>query len=299
MEFDAFVCHSSADKEHVAVPLVELLQRNGIDCWLDQDEIRWGESLTEKVNLGLRQSHYVIVILSSNFVTKPWPQRELNAALNLEAASGDSKVLPLLVGTPEERAAAMAKYPLLNDKLHMVWPKDTDRLVEDIQALLKRSTATEPSTDKDRARNIPKPAINRVPTQLERHRFVRDGFKEIRDYFAEGVAQFSDQELVDAELNDIHAAKFTCYAFVSGEQRAQCKIWMGGASNGEQVSYSSSFRGIDDDNSYNDWLNVSKDALGWEANGFNSFTSGRDDKPMSNEQAAAYFWQQFIHPLER
>ncbi len=297
MEFDVFVCHASSDREDVAVPLVELLQENGINCWLDQNEIRWGDSLPDKVNEGLRQSHYVIVVLSSSFLTKPWPQREFNAALNLEAGSGTSRVLPLLVGTPQERAGVIEKYPLINDKLYMIWPDDSDRLVNDIDSLLGHASDLVLPTQTANIRNIRQPELARKPTELERHRFVQSGFKEIRDYFAEGVLQLSQHEHIDAEINDIHAAKFTCYAFVSGERRAQCKVWLGGPSNGEQISYSSSFAQIDDDNSYNDWVTVSRDKLSWEASGFGSYATGRADKSMNSEQAASYLWEQFIQPL--
>ena len=297
MEFDAFICHTSADKETVVNPLHDLLEASGIHCWLDKNEIRWGDSLTARVNEGLRRSRYVIVVLSTNFVVKQWPQRELNAALNQEAASGESRVLPLLVGTSDERASLIERYPLLNDKLHMVWPDDSERLVDDIRSLLGQSAPAIDNTTRASRRRIPDPIIRRKPTELECHRFVQRGFKEIREYFVDGVAQLSEHEHVDAELNDIHAAKFVCYVFASGARKAQCKIWIGGLSNGNQISYSSSFHHIDDDNSFSDWITVSRSELSWEAGGFGGFTSTQSGHLMTSEQAAEYLWKQFIQPL--
>ncbi|MBI4633488.1 MAG: toll/interleukin-1 receptor domain-containing protein [Deltaproteobacteria bacterium] len=96
---DIFICHASEDKDEVVRPMVEAFNQAGVSCWYDEAEIKWGDSITQKVNAGLRISRYVIVVLSPTFLAKNWPQRELNSALNLESTSGEVKVLPLLVGT--------------------------------------------------------------------------------------------------------------------------------------------------------------------------------------------------------
>ena len=99
---EVFICHTSADKESIARPLAERLEAVGIAAWIDERKIRWGDSVTDRVNAGLRNSRYVIVILSPAFVDRPWPQRELTTALNQEASSGQNRVLPLLAGDRKE-----------------------------------------------------------------------------------------------------------------------------------------------------------------------------------------------------
>ena len=81
---DVFICHASEDKTTVVRPLTKALTEQGISCWLDEAEIKWGDSITKKVNEGLSISRFVIVILSQAFLSKNWPERELNAALNIE-----------------------------------------------------------------------------------------------------------------------------------------------------------------------------------------------------------------------
>ena len=97
MKRDIFICHTSTDKQDVVRPLVTALERSGVSCWLDEKEITWGDSITSRVNEGLRICRFVIVVLSIEFLDKNWPQRELNAVLNIEASSGEVKVLPLLL----------------------------------------------------------------------------------------------------------------------------------------------------------------------------------------------------------
>ncbi|KAF0249495.1 MAG: GUN4-like family protein, partial [bacterium] len=78
-----------------------------------------------------------IVVLSEAVLNKNWPQRELFAVLNLEASSGEVKILPLIVG---ERTI-LAKLPLLNDKAYLPWNNDPQPIVS---ALAKRLNIPNP-----------------------------------------------------------------------------------------------------------------------------------------------------------
>lgn len=71
---DVFVCHASEDKSKVVRPLVSAFEDVGISYWLDEIEILWGDSLTGKVNEGLRISKFAIIVLSPAFTQKNWPQ---------------------------------------------------------------------------------------------------------------------------------------------------------------------------------------------------------------------------------
>ena len=99
---DVFICHTSEDKSVVVEPLVDALDEARISYWYSEAELKWGDSITKNVNYGLKISRYVIVILSKAFMSKNWPQRELNAAMNIEASSGDVRVLPLIIGEKTE-----------------------------------------------------------------------------------------------------------------------------------------------------------------------------------------------------
>ena len=118
---DVFICYASEDKSEIVERLVSALKDSGISFWYDNADIQWGDSITEKVNEGLRISRYVIVVLSPNFMNKPWPQRELYSVLNLEASTGDVRILPLLCGNSAERKKILEALPLLNDKFYITW----------------------------------------------------------------------------------------------------------------------------------------------------------------------------------
>jgi len=132
---DVFLCHASEDKSSIVEPMKLALEQARISYWYDRAELKWGDSLTGRVNEGLRSSKFVIVVLTKTFLGKHWPQRELYAALNLEASSREVRVLPLLAGTMLERTEILKEFPLLNDKLHLVWDNDANSVVN---ALLSR-----------------------------------------------------------------------------------------------------------------------------------------------------------------
>jgi len=131
-----FLCHASEDKAAVVNPLRSALDQAGISYWYDQAELKWGDSLTAKVNEGLRTSDYVLVVLTLAFLAKPWPRREFDAALNLEASSGEVKVLPLLCGSEEERSRILENLPIINDKLHLTWDGEVQSVIEALRARL-------------------------------------------------------------------------------------------------------------------------------------------------------------------
>jgi hypothetical protein len=136
---DVFLCHASDDKAGVLEPLRTELDRERITYWYDAAEIKWGDSLTAKVNEGLRISRFVIVVLSRNFLGRNWPERELYAALNIEASSGRVKILPLLCGSREDRAQILERYPLLNDKSYLVFDDGVEKVIEALKARIGRT----------------------------------------------------------------------------------------------------------------------------------------------------------------
>ncbi len=94
MKWDLFISHASEDKADVARPLASLLQQHGLNVWLDEHELILGDSLRRKIDDGLAQSSWGVVILSPTFLEKEWPQAELDALLSKEL-NGQRVILPV------------------------------------------------------------------------------------------------------------------------------------------------------------------------------------------------------------
>lgn len=90
-----FLSHNHADKPFVR-QLAADLDNQGIPYWLDEAEIKVGESLIEKIRAGIDKVEFVAVVLSPNSVASPWVQREVDVAMNQEIAGRRVKVLPLM-----------------------------------------------------------------------------------------------------------------------------------------------------------------------------------------------------------
>ena len=82
-----FLCHSSVDKPFVE-KLAKDLKHLGVNVWFDKWEIKVGESLTERVQEGIRQNEFLAIVLSPDAVgsesgpahIKSFPARGLRGA---------------------------------------------------------------------------------------------------------------------------------------------------------------------------------------------------------------------------
>jgi hypothetical protein len=77
--------------------LAEELTRTGLRVWLDQWEIRVGDSIVRKINEGISTSDYLVVVLSKASVNSPWVQEELSSGILRTIQSQGAFILPLVV----------------------------------------------------------------------------------------------------------------------------------------------------------------------------------------------------------
>lgn len=92
--FDVFISHASEDKDEVVRPLATALQGAGLRVWYDEFELRLGDSLRRKIDKGLANSRFGVVILSRAFFGRGWPEYELDGLVTL-AVSGEQILLPI------------------------------------------------------------------------------------------------------------------------------------------------------------------------------------------------------------
>ena len=112
--WDVFICHASEDKEAVVEPLAEELRLHGLRVWYDRLELQIGDSLRRKIDEGLSNSRYGVVVVSPHFFTKEWPQRELDGLVQRELA-GRKVILPVWHNVDRDDVARYS--PTLADKL--------------------------------------------------------------------------------------------------------------------------------------------------------------------------------------
>jgi len=89
-----FICHASEDKPR-ARSVARSLRELGSDVWLDEWEIRVGDSIVQKINEALGSITHLIVLLSENSTKKPWVSKEWSAALMRQLSGQSISVLPV------------------------------------------------------------------------------------------------------------------------------------------------------------------------------------------------------------
>lgn len=92
-----FISHASEDKGRFVVDFARRLREKGVDAWLDQWEMKPGDSIVDKIfEQGLKEAQAVIVVLSQVSVQKPWVREELNASVVSRISKG-TKLIPVVI----------------------------------------------------------------------------------------------------------------------------------------------------------------------------------------------------------
>lgn len=96
MTVSVFLSHNHRDKDFVR-KLARDLESHGVHYWLDEAEIKIGDSLIQKIREGIDSVDFFAVILSPNSVESPWVVNELDVAINHHINGKPIKVLPILL----------------------------------------------------------------------------------------------------------------------------------------------------------------------------------------------------------
>jgi hypothetical protein len=133
LEWDVFISHASEDKQTVAKPLAEALTQRGFKVWYDEYELKIGDRLLEKIDEGLRDSRFGVVILSTAFFSKQWPKTELDGLVQKELLGG-KVILP--VWHNMRRGDVVRYSPSLAGRLAGTTEKGLEHLANEIEKVI-------------------------------------------------------------------------------------------------------------------------------------------------------------------
>ena len=125
-----FLSYSWADKP-LARGLAAGLAASGCRVWIDEGELRVGDSLVQSISEALDQVDFVVALVSAASVGSDWCRKEISLAMTGEVKRQGLTVMPLRVGD-------LDMPPTLKDKVHLaVDPDDVpgalERLLRDIR----------------------------------------------------------------------------------------------------------------------------------------------------------------------
>lgn len=132
--WDVFVSHASEDKDGFARPLAEALRAAGLRVWFDESVLQVGDSLRRSIDRGLSQCKFGIVIVSKAFLSKEWPQRELDG---LVAREEEGKKVVLPIWHDISAADVRRRSPILADRLAIPSSKGVATVVKEILEVVR------------------------------------------------------------------------------------------------------------------------------------------------------------------
>ncbi len=291
---DVFICHASEDKAAVVRPLAEALEEAKVSRWVDEGQIKWGDSIGTKINEGLRNSEYVIVVVSDVFVSKQWPQAELNASFNREVSDGKTHVLPLFVGDRDE---LIRQLPLLADKRGLDWTGDPSHVVRELQGILGQASS-QPAVSPSPKFTPKIPSVPKPITDLDRDRFLKSAYQTILEYFEAGAQAIvnSKDDHMHAELEKLSGTGFSCQIYVDGNKKNFCQIWIDNDfGRYSHIYYSTSPHAIGGSSkSFNEMISVDESSgeLRLKESMGNMF--GKRNEAATPEQIAECLWSRFV-----
>ncbi|WP_198283492.1 toll/interleukin-1 receptor domain-containing protein [Myroides odoratimimus] len=113
-KYDFFISHASEDKDEIVRELAKALNESGFEVWYDEFQLKIGDSLRKKIDQGLINSKYGIVIVSPSFIKKNWTEYELNGMVAREM-NGHKVILPIWHKVTKDEVLTFS--PSLADKM--------------------------------------------------------------------------------------------------------------------------------------------------------------------------------------
>lgn len=145
-QFDVFMSHSSHDREFTSRLATDLAEA-GLSVWFDQWHIRPGDSFAKAIDEAIKDSRFLLIVMSPDYFKSAWTQQEWQYGLGSELETKGVRLIPLLYRDCEIPLMLRTKQwaDFRNpDQYRFVF----DRLVRDLHSL---SSHTPPATEKPKA----------------------------------------------------------------------------------------------------------------------------------------------------
>lgn len=147
-----FISYSHKDRELVH-DVAGALQADGFHVWLDEWDLRTGDSLVERVTEAIDQVDFVVAFISAASMDSEWCRKEVSLAMTGELADKGVRVLPVRI-----ESAAMP--PSLKDKMYLdatglEASEVTNRLATDMRAHLSPDRTIPPRRARSRPASPP------------------------------------------------------------------------------------------------------------------------------------------------
>lgn len=290
---------------------LSVLKRQGlIDAWHDR-RIKAGDEVDHSIDSNLNAADVILLLVSPDFLASNYCYDvEMQRAMQRHEAR-EARVIPVILKHCDWHSAPFGKLLAApkDGKPIRAWP-DIDEafldVVKQIRAALPAKTVANAkvpkapssvpvSSVKPRSSNL---RLKKTFTEADRDRFLHASFDFMAEFFEASLAELEERnDGIEANFRRIDADRFTATVYKNGKAVARCKITFGGMF-GRGIAFSHNDQASD--GSMNESLSVEStdDDLFLKALGMASRGS-MEDRKLSQEAAAEYYWSLFIEPLQR
>src|SRR4051794_33157027 len=112
--YDVFLSHSSKDKAIVRA-VAEQLRADGLRVWLDDWEIRVGDSIPAKIEEGLERSRVLVLCMSANAFGSDWTTLESYTFRFRDPLNKERHFIPLRLDDTDPKGS-LAQFQYINWK---------------------------------------------------------------------------------------------------------------------------------------------------------------------------------------
>lgn len=94
-KYDVFISHSAKDREFVTALASDLVQ-SGLNVWLDQWNIKVGDSFAQAIDEAIKESRFLLIVMSPDYFQSTWTRQEWQYGLANELQEKGIRVIPVL-----------------------------------------------------------------------------------------------------------------------------------------------------------------------------------------------------------
>ncbi|MFP1788315.1 toll/interleukin-1 receptor domain-containing protein [Lonsdalea quercina] len=161
MNISIFLSHNSNDKPFVR-KLARDLENHGVRCWLDEAEMKIGDSLVTKIRQGIDNVDYFAVILSPNSISASWVINELDVAMTQQINGKNIKILPIMFKNCEPPGFLLGKlYGDFRDEEN--YEKSFEKLTNSMGIVFNKNVMSNKRTNHNLSTALDKASYKNLP----------------------------------------------------------------------------------------------------------------------------------------
>ena len=292
-----------------------LLKRQGvISSWHDR-RITAGNDIDKNICTELESSQIILLLVSAYFLDSDYCyEKEMKRAIEKHKEES-AVVIPVILHPCDWQSApfghlratptdgkAVSMFANQHEAFSII-TKDIREAIDNLPGSVKTLRSNQVSArsetnhpQRDRSSNL---RIKRQFDDHERDEFLEDSYEYIVRYFEGSLQELSARNpQIKIKLKRLGETSFSAFIYENGNRVSECSVYYGGGSySAPGIAYSN--QGDVQRGSYNESLSVIDNGYTLQLKPFGmQMFDGRDDKALSQQGAAEYYWSLFIKRLQ-